>query len=169
MTVQVIVNPGHPSETPGEFFVVVVVLKIGTWANICCQSSFFLLLLLVPTAPQYIVVYSGCECFWLCLCGMAPQRGLMSITVSTSRIQTGDTLGRWNGTANSTTWPWGRPWGVVKPSEIWISPKPTEAEPAELKILCQFVILVLNNWFVLKTVNLYYKFSVNVYIEIDVV
>ena len=37
--------------------------RIGTWANICCQSSLFLLLL--SKAPQYIVVYlvvgpSGC-------------------------------------------------------------------------------------------------------------
>ena len=38
-------------------------LKIGTWANICCQSSSFLLLL---KAPQYIIVYSNCECLWLC-------------------------------------------------------------------------------------------------------
>ena len=43
-------------------------LKIGTWVNICCQSSCFLLLLL-PKAPQYIVVRSSCECLWLCYVG----------------------------------------------------------------------------------------------------
>ena len=44
-------------------------LKIGTWANHCCQSSFFLLLLLLPKAPQYIVAYSSCDCLWLCYVG----------------------------------------------------------------------------------------------------
>ena len=41
--------------------------KIGTWANICCQS--FFLSLLLPKAPQYIVVYSSCRSFWLCCVG----------------------------------------------------------------------------------------------------
>ena len=45
-----------------EFFF----LKIGTWANICCQFSFFFLL---PKAPQYTIVYSSCECLCLCYVG----------------------------------------------------------------------------------------------------
>ena len=40
-------------------------LKIGTWANICCQSSLFFFLLL-PNAPEYIVVYPSCRSFLLC-------------------------------------------------------------------------------------------------------
>ena len=42
-------------------------LKIGTWANIGFQSSFFFLLF--PKAPQYTVVYSSCRSFWLCYVG----------------------------------------------------------------------------------------------------
>ena len=42
-------------------------LKIGTWANICWQYFFFLLLL--PKALKYIVVYSSCECLWFCYVG----------------------------------------------------------------------------------------------------
>ena len=42
--------------------------KIGTSANICCQSFFFLPLL--PKAPQYKVVYSTCRSFWLCYVGL---------------------------------------------------------------------------------------------------
>ena len=49
-----------PSSLPPFF------LKIGTWTNNCCQSSgFFFFPSLLPKAPQYIVVYSTCEC--LCL------------------------------------------------------------------------------------------------------
>ena len=52
-----------------DFFVPAKVsfLKIGTWANSCCQSFFFPPLL--PKAPRYIAVYSSCECFWLCYVG----------------------------------------------------------------------------------------------------
>ena len=32
-------------------------------------TLFFLLLLLLPKAPQYIVVYSSCRSFWLCYVG----------------------------------------------------------------------------------------------------
>ena len=38
--------------------------KIGTWANICCQSSFFFLL---PKAPKYIVLCSSCRSFWFAM------------------------------------------------------------------------------------------------------
>ena len=44
-------------------------LKTGTWASIYSLSSFFFLLLLLPKAPQYIVVYSSCRSFWLCCVG----------------------------------------------------------------------------------------------------
>ena len=64
-------------------------------ANISCQSSFFFLLLL-HKAPQYIVVYSSCECLWLCYVGhhlsMAGWVGAMSAT----RIWTGETLAHWS-------------------------------------------------------------------------
>ena len=43
-------------------------LKIGTWANICCQSS-FLLFLLLSKAQQHIVLYPSCGSFWLCHVG----------------------------------------------------------------------------------------------------
>ena len=46
----------------------IYILKIGAWATICCQSSFFFLLLL-PKATQHIVVYSSCRSFWLCYLG----------------------------------------------------------------------------------------------------
>ena len=50
-------------------------LEIDTWAVILLPVfvfSFFLsffLLLILPKAPQYIVVYSGCRFFWLCYVG----------------------------------------------------------------------------------------------------
>ena len=68
-----------------------IFLKIGTWANICCQSSFFRLLLL-PKVPQYIVVYSSCECLWLCYVG----RHLSVAWRAVPRIRTSETLGRWS-------------------------------------------------------------------------
>ena len=43
--------------------------KDWPWANISYQSSFFLLLPLLPKAPWYIVVYSSCELLWLCYLG----------------------------------------------------------------------------------------------------
>ena len=46
-----------------RFFVCFI--KIGTWANNCYQSFVFLL----PKAPHYMVVYSSCECLWLCYVG----------------------------------------------------------------------------------------------------
>ena len=50
---------------------------------------FLLLLLLLPKAPQYIVVYSSCGI----LCGMPPQHGLMSGARSSPRMPISETLG----------------------------------------------------------------------------
>ena len=89
------------------FLFLIFSLKIGTWANNCCQSSVFLLFLL-PKAPHYIVVYSSCECLWLCYVGhhlsMAwwavpcPHAGSEPVCTrdlnrSAPRIQTVETLG----------------------------------------------------------------------------
>ena len=45
-----------------------IFFKIGTWGDICCQSSVLFIFLLLKV-PQYIVVYSSCECLWLCYVG----------------------------------------------------------------------------------------------------
>ena len=83
-------------------------LKIGTWANICCQSSFFLLLLL-PKAPQYIAVYSSCRSFWLCYVGRSLS---MAWWVVPCLCPGSERAKPWATEAehmNLTTQPWGRP------------------------------------------------------------
>ena len=83
-------------------------LKIGTWADICCQSFFFLLLpLFLSKAPQYIVVY--CSCGPAC-CAMwdAASTGPDEVV-----LHPGSELAKpWAAKeeqANLTTWPWGWP------------------------------------------------------------
>ena len=62
--------------------------------NIRIRVDFFFFLLL-PRAPQYIVIYSSCRVFLAPLCGTPPQLSLMSSARSIPRIWTSETLGHW--------------------------------------------------------------------------
>ena len=95
---------------------------IGTWDNIYCQSFVFSFLLL-PKAPQYLVVYSSCRSFLLCymgchlsiawwvVLGWHPGSGLTKLW--TTEVEC----------VNLTTWPWASPWPsifVCSPQKVCI-------------------------------------------------
>ena len=85
-------------------------LKIGTWANICCQYSFFFFLPLLSKDPQYTVVYSSGRSFWLCHVGHHLSMAWWVVPCP----HLGSQLAKhWAAEAermNLTTWPSGRPW-----------------------------------------------------------
>ena len=68
--------------------------------------SFFFFFILLPKAPQYAVIYSSCECLWLCYVARH-----LSGAMSAPRIRTSEILGCPSGMEheNLITWPWGRP------------------------------------------------------------
>ena len=54
----------------------------------------FIFFLFLPKATWYIAAYSSLWVLLVVACGMLPQRGLMSSAMSAPRIQTNETLGR---------------------------------------------------------------------------
>ena len=62
-------SAGETPKNTWNYEAVFFFLKIGTWTNVCCQSCLLFFSLLLPKSPQYIVVYSSCECLWLSYVG----------------------------------------------------------------------------------------------------
>ena len=72
------------------FFIFIFFFQIGTWANNCCQSLFFLLLSPHPLPPVHSCM-SQLHVLLVVGCGTPPHCGLTSSAVSAPRIRT---LGR---------------------------------------------------------------------------
>ena len=92
-------------------------LKVGTWANNCCQSSFFLNSS-PQSPPRYIVAYFSCGSFWLCYVGC---RLNMAWWVVPCPCPGSEPVKPWAAEAeraNLTTWPEGRP--LPRPSLKWM-------------------------------------------------
>ena len=80
--------------------------KDWPWANICCQSFFFLLLL--SKAPWYIVVDSSCRFSWLCCVGHWLSTAWWAVPHGRPGSEPSKSLGR-RSRAQTTTGPWGQP------------------------------------------------------------
>ena len=89
-------------KTEWNFFI----LKIGTCANICCQSPFFFLL---PKTPRYIAVYSSCECLWFCYMGPHLNMTWPSVPCPRPGSEPAKPWAAKAERANLTPWPQGRP------------------------------------------------------------
>ena len=93
-------------------------LKIGPWANNCCQSSSFFFL---PKSPQCVVVHSSCRSLWLYYVGRCLSMAWWTVPcpclgseLVKSRAAEAEHL-------NLTIWPWGQPLKVFKLQDIWSS------------------------------------------------
>ena len=89
-------------------------LKIGTPANICCQSCFFSFFYFSPKPPQYILVHSSCKYLWLCYVGHCLSTAWWVVQCPWPGSKTAKP---WTAKAeceNLTTWPRGWPqWALL--------------------------------------------------------
>ena len=101
-------------------------LMVGTWANNCCQSSFFFLfffLLLLPKAPQYLTVYSSCECLWLCYVGHRLSMAWWAVPCPCPGSEPMKPRAAKAESVNLTTQPWGQPlmFFIMQPQYLLIN------------------------------------------------